>query len=56
MVGRGPIIFTLNIINKSVLFQFKRLINATDTSQHGEDHLSLSVHEGVEREYGIIRL
>lgn len=60
MVGRGPIILTLNIINKSSPFQFKRLINSTDTSQQGVDHPSLflycSVHERIETERGIIRL
>lgn len=41
--GRGAAVLTLNIINKSSPFQFKRLINATDTSQHEVDRLSISL-------------
>lgn len=55
---KGPTILTLNIINKSCPFQFKRLINATDTPRHGVDHLSLffSLHDRIETEHGIVWL
>lgn len=43
MVGRGRNISMLSIINESSLFQFKRLINTTNTSQCIVDNLSVSL-------------